>query len=220
MGLTGTPVREDDAFGRVMLTVNRLDGREYAIKKVRLSARSPSLNAKILREVTTLSTLAQANTVIGSPLVKGACVHATVEEQGYGKKVIVFKKKKRKGYRRWKGYRARLSLLRMQVTDVPSPTDHKFSVNPTPGPTWSGETGTSFLPEEAVERAAEGNPIEKAKLAKDATAAFKRVAEAHEKLCVIIAPLPGYWVLMVDWDKGTMCYYNVATKQKTFNKPR
>ena len=54
----------------------------------------------------------------------------------------------------------------------------------------------------------------------DATAAFKRVAEAHEKLCVIIAPLPGYWVLMVDWDKGTMCYYNVATKQKTFNKPR
>ena len=69
----------------------------------------------------------------------------------------------------------RLSLLRMQVTDVPSPTDHKFSVNPTPGPTWSGETGTSFLPEEAVERAAEGNPIEKAKLAKDATAAFNDV---------------------------------------------
>ena len=63
----------------------------------------------------------------------------------------------------------------MQVTDVPSPTDHKFSVNPTPGPTWSGETGTSFLPEAAVERAAEGNPIEKAKLAKDATAAFNDV---------------------------------------------
>ena len=63
----------------------------------------------------------------------------------------------------------------MQVTDVPSPTDHAVSVTPPPGPTWSGETGTSFLPEEAVERAAEGNPIEKAKLAKDATAAFNDV---------------------------------------------
>ena len=51
------------AFGQVVLAVNRYDGRPYAIKKVRLSARSPSLNAKILREVTTLSTLAQANIV-------------------------------------------------------------------------------------------------------------------------------------------------------------
>ena len=53
------------------------------------------------------------STVIGSPLIADACVRATVEEQGYGKKVIVFKKRRRKGYRRWKGYRARLSLLRI-----------------------------------------------------------------------------------------------------------
>ena len=33
-------------------------------------------------------------------------------------------------------------------------------------------TGTSFLPAEAVERASKGNPIEKAKLAKDGTSAF------------------------------------------------
>jgi large subunit ribosomal protein L21 len=58
-------------------------------------------------------------TVIGSPLINDASVHATVEEQGYGKKVIVFKKKRRKGYRRWKGYRSRLTLLRINSIDLP-----------------------------------------------------------------------------------------------------
>ena len=53
------------------------------------------------------------STVIGSPLIEGAAVHATVEEQGYGDKVIVFKKRRRKGYRRWRGFRARLTLLRI-----------------------------------------------------------------------------------------------------------
>ena len=58
-------------------------------------------------------------TVIGSPLVEGASVHATVEEQGYGQKVIVFKKRRRKGFRRWRGYRARLTLLRIGRSELP-----------------------------------------------------------------------------------------------------
>lgn len=58
-------------------------------------------------------------TVIGSPLVKGAVVQATVEEQGYGKKVIIFKKRRRKGYRRWKGYRSRLTLIRIGKIQLP-----------------------------------------------------------------------------------------------------
>merc|ERR1740138_1011154 len=45
------------------------------------------------------------------------------------------------------------------------------------GKKWEGATGTSFLPEEAVERALAGNPIEKAKIAKDATTAFNSVYE-------------------------------------------
>ena len=39
-------------------------------------------------------------------------------------------------------------------------------------------TGTSYLPDEAIERAKEGNPIEKAKLAKDGTTAFTDVRAA------------------------------------------
>ena len=56
-------------------------------------------------------------TVIGSPVIEDAVVSATVEEQGFAKKVIAFKKRRRKGYKRWKGYRARLTLLRINAID-------------------------------------------------------------------------------------------------------
>ena len=50
------------AFGRVVLAVNRLDGREYAIKTVRMATKSggpvsPAAAARVLREVATLSRL-------------------------------------------------------------------------------------------------------------------------------------------------------------------
>lgn len=42
---------------------------------------------------------------IGQPVVEGAKVVAKISEQGKAKKVIVFKKKRRKGYRLKKGHR-------------------------------------------------------------------------------------------------------------------
>jgi len=63
------------------------------------------------------------------------------------------------------------------MTVPKSPMGTEFLVGPA-GPTWADErTGTSFLPQDAIDRAAEGNPIEKAKLAKDATTAFNSVYE-------------------------------------------
>lgn len=43
-------------------------------------------------------------------------------------------------------------------------------------------TGTSFLPEETIERAKKGSPIEKIKLEKDGTAAFVDVYEYARKI--------------------------------------
>ena len=60
-----------------------------------------------------------------------------------------------------------------------SPLGLPFPVQ-SPGPTWKSDvnpTGTSFLPAETVARAEKGNPIEKAKLAKDASTAFNSVYE-------------------------------------------
>ena len=51
---------------------------------------------------------------VGQPYVKGVKVKAVVEEHGKDKKIIVFKYKKRKDYRRTRGHRKQFSLLRVQ----------------------------------------------------------------------------------------------------------
>jgi large subunit ribosomal protein L21 len=50
---------------------------------------------------------------IGAPLVAGASVTATVLEQARADKIIVFKKKRRKDYRRKAGHRQDLTVLRI-----------------------------------------------------------------------------------------------------------
>lgn len=53
-------------------------------------------------------------TTIGTPLVKGASVEASVVEQIRDNKVIVFKKKRRQNYRRKKGHRQYLTVLKVE----------------------------------------------------------------------------------------------------------
>ena len=54
--------------------------------------------------------------ILGTPLVPGARVAAKVLDQTRGEKVTVFKKKRRKGYKRSKGHRQQVTVLR--VTDI------------------------------------------------------------------------------------------------------
>ncbi len=53
---------------------------------------------------------------LGTPLVAGARVMATVLEQAKGPKVLIFKKRRRKNSRRRNGHRQLLTVLR--VTDI------------------------------------------------------------------------------------------------------
>jgi large subunit ribosomal protein L21 len=53
---------------------------------------------------------------VGAPLVKGAVVSATVYKQKRDDKVIIFKKKRRQNYRRKKGHRQHLTVLK--ITDI------------------------------------------------------------------------------------------------------
>ncbi|MBX6374907.1 MAG: 50S ribosomal protein L21 [Acetobacteraceae bacterium] len=55
---------------------------------------------------------------IGAPTVAGASVTATVVEQNRGAKIIVFKKKRRKNYRRKKGHRQHQTVLRIAAINV------------------------------------------------------------------------------------------------------
>ncbi|MDD5285157.1 MAG: 50S ribosomal protein L21 [Desulfuromonadaceae bacterium] len=54
------------------------------------------------------------NTVVGAPLVAGASVTAKIAVQGKGKKVLVFKSKKRKDSRKLRGHRQYLTVLKIE----------------------------------------------------------------------------------------------------------
>jgi large subunit ribosomal protein L21 len=99
----------------------------------------------------------------GSPTIAGALVAAEVLEQKRDDKVIVFKKKRRKGYRRTKGHRQSLTALRITeiLTDGKKPS--KAAAKPAPAKT---ET-----------KPAETKPAAKAPAKKEAKPAAKK-AEA------------------------------------------
>jgi large subunit ribosomal protein L21 len=53
------------------------------------------------------------NVQVGRPLVSGVKVEAEVVEQGLGKKIIIFKYKRRKSYRRKQGHRQPFTSLKI-----------------------------------------------------------------------------------------------------------
>jgi large subunit ribosomal protein L21 len=57
-----------------------------------------------------------ASLTMGTPLVEGARVAATVLDQNKADKVIIFKKKRRQGYHRLKGHRQLQTVLR--ITEI------------------------------------------------------------------------------------------------------
>ncbi|MBL6919604.1 MAG: 50S ribosomal protein L21 [Puniceicoccaceae bacterium] len=50
----------------------------------------------------------------GAPLVEGASVKITILENKKDKKVVVFKKKRRQGYKKRRGHRQHLSVIKVE----------------------------------------------------------------------------------------------------------
>ncbi|KAL5843528.1 hypothetical protein ACOSQ4_009486 [Xanthoceras sorbifolium] len=74
----------------------------------------------ILNKVLLVGT--KTTTYIGKPVVTNAAVHAVVEEQGLNPKVVVFKYKKKKGYRRNIGHRQ--PNTRIRITGITGYQDY------------------------------------------------------------------------------------------------
>jgi large subunit ribosomal protein L21 len=58
------------------------------------------------------------NIQIGRPVLENAKVTAKIAEQGRAKKVVVFKKKRRKGYRLKRGHRQSYTALKIEQISV------------------------------------------------------------------------------------------------------
>ena len=63
-----------------------------------------------------------AEVTIGAPVVAGVRVEAQITAQKRGKKIIVFKHRRRKGYRRKQGHRQ--SLTSLKIVAIHSPEQH------------------------------------------------------------------------------------------------
>jgi len=101
-----------------MFAVIRTGGKQYKVAKddvvaVEKLAGEPGAAIE-LAEVLMIGEGAEVAT--GTPLLAGASVAATVVEQKRAPKIIVFKKQRRKNYRRKKGHRQYQTVLR--ITEI------------------------------------------------------------------------------------------------------
>ncbi|MCP4935830.1 MAG: 50S ribosomal protein L21 [bacterium] len=76
---------------------------------------------------------------VGSPMIEGASVSAEVIEQKRGRKIIVFKKKRRKNYRRKNGHRQELTKVKiLEVIGKGEKASKKATAKPTAEKNTSG----------------------------------------------------------------------------------
>ena len=78
---------------------------------MRVPALKNDVGASVELEV--LATTDGDATKVGSPLVDGAKVTATVVDHGRAPKIVVFKKKRRKHYKRTKGHRQSFTTIKI-----------------------------------------------------------------------------------------------------------
>ena len=93
----------------------RTGGKQYRVEKgakVRVPSLKDEVGASVHLEV--IASVDGGNTKIGAPAVDGAKVTATVVDHGRDAKIVVFKKKRRKHYKRTKGHRQGYTTLKIE----------------------------------------------------------------------------------------------------------
>lgn len=97
------------------VAIIRTGGKQFRVEKgakIRVPALKQEVGASVDLEV--LATSDDKDTKVGAPLVDGAKVTATVVDHGRAPKIVVFKKKRRKHYKRTKGHRQGFTTLRIE----------------------------------------------------------------------------------------------------------
>ena len=97
-----------------MYAVIKTGGKQYRVSegtRVRVEKLAGNVGDKL--ELIDVLMLGGEKVVVGAPLVKGAKVTAEITAQGRDKKVIIFKIRRRKRYRRHGGHRQPFTELRV-----------------------------------------------------------------------------------------------------------
>ncbi|MCB0282692.1 MAG: 50S ribosomal protein L21 [Calditrichaeota bacterium] len=101
-----------------MYAIVEIAGKQFRVEEKR-RLRVPLLQVENGKKVQLDKVLAfnddKGNLTIGTPLVEKVSVSATVVEHGREKKIVVFKKKRRKGYQKKNGHRQDYSLIEINT---------------------------------------------------------------------------------------------------------
>ncbi len=105
-------------IGVVMYAVVKTGGKQYKVAKGDIiEVEKLEVEAGKVIDITEVLLVGEGSSVkVGAPLVAGANVKAEVLNQKKGDKVIIFKKKRRHNYRRTRGHRQNLTVLK--ITDI------------------------------------------------------------------------------------------------------
>ena len=98
-----------------MFAIVNISGKQYRVEKgdqIKVALLETESGKKVKFENVLLTDDGKKVT-IGNPVVSGATVSGTVINHGRDRKVIVFKNKRRKGYRRKNGHRQDFSLIQI-----------------------------------------------------------------------------------------------------------
>jgi len=102
--------------GRYMYAVIRTGGKQYRVKEGDV-LEIDKLGAEKGRKVSFDQVLLieeEGRVLVGTPIVENAVVRAEVLENMRGDKVLIFKKKRRKQYRRTRSHRQELTKVRIE----------------------------------------------------------------------------------------------------------
>jgi large subunit ribosomal protein L21 len=96
----------------------KTQGQQFAVSEgdILIVNRFPNTEAGSTVEITDVLSAGEGATFkIGTPTLAGASVTAKILENKRGDKVIVFKKKKRKGHEKKRGHRQELSVIKIEA---------------------------------------------------------------------------------------------------------
>ena len=97
------------------IAIIRAGGKQFTVEKgatVRVPTLKHDVGSSIELEV--LAATDDKTTRVGTPQLEGAKVTATVIDHGRAPKIIVFKKKRRKHYKRTQGHRQGYTTLKIE----------------------------------------------------------------------------------------------------------
>jgi large subunit ribosomal protein L21 len=103
-----------------MFAVIKSGGKQYRVapgQTIRLEKVAGEIGSKVkLSEVMLVDN--EGKVQVGSPLIANAMIEATVVEHDRAKKILVFKKKRKKQYRRTRGHRQDYTAVRIDKITV------------------------------------------------------------------------------------------------------